>query len=114
MTDKTNDTRAIQTGYDIATLFKAATWIIMMRDQRPPQVLVQMAFNESKDFIEAHVADQTRDRRALMRGLLTHVCVSQGVQPDPGFIEMMVGLVVQVVDKGVTSQWETGLQGESA
>lgn len=112
--EKESDMRALQAGYDLATLFRVVPWILLMRDQRPPQSLVESAFRDAKGFIEAQTVDPNRDRKSLMRGLLVNWCYAMGVQPDPNMVEMLTGLVAQVVDANVTSQYSSGLSGEIA
>lgn len=112
--EKEIDIRAVQAGYDLATLFRVANWILLMRDQRPPQTLVAAAFNEARGFIDTYLAQPDADRKSLMRGVLIDWCCAVNIHPDPGMIEALTGLVAQAVDENVTSQYSTGLQGETA
>lgn len=114
MSDVSLELRAKQTGYDVATLFRVAPWIILMGDKRSPEALVKQALSDSRAFIEAHCADPSRDRRALMRGLLVNWCRSMSIDLDPRIVELIVGLVSQAVDEAVTSQIDPGLEGEIA
>lgn len=114
MVDNDNDLRTRQVCYDIVTLFRVAPWIFVMGDKRAPKALVDAALADAKGFIEAHNADPTKDRRALMRGLLISWLNAMGVNPDPNGIEMIVSLIAQSVDAVVTSQFDDGLRGESA
>ena len=114
MVDSDSDLRAKQTGYDVATLFRVAPWIFLMGDQRSPQALVKAAFTDARGFIEAHTADPTRSRQALMRGLLINWFHAMGLNPDPGGVEMLTALVAQAVDETIASPVDDGLKGETA
>lgn len=106
--------RVTRAAYDLATLFRVAPWIFVMRDSQAPQALVQRALYESKKIIEAPANDHSVDRLSLMRGLLHNWLMAIGIDTHPNNIEMLVGLIAQTVDATVIAPITPEIEGEKA
>lgn len=97
--------------HDVATLFRLFPWL-QMGDQRSLDVLVGVALQEVKGFIDQAV--QRENRKALMRGLLNTFLTTQGKQLDPRTMEAIVEEITRQVDEKFTEQYDSGLGGEVA
>ncbi len=109
-----DDLKSIKISYDLATLFRVLPWALFQGDQRNPQLLVKAALNESREFIEANIADPTRDRKSLMRGLVYNFMQSMGANVDPASVELIVSLVSDQVDEVTSTLYDDDLNGEKA
>jgi uncharacterized protein YqgQ len=109
--------RLIKTGYDVATLFRALTWIVLMGDRRDPEKLIAKALSETRDIIEHERngdSNSQKDRAALLRSLIINWFHAVGQRPDPAFIEMIVTTITRAVDNELHEMLGSNLPGENA
>jgi len=107
-----DDLKMTRVAYDVATLYTILPWIFMYGDKRNPQLLAKAALTQVKEFIET--TDHTKDRKALMRGLMINFMQRIGSSIDPNVIESVTATVASQVDEVITALYDDNLSGEEA
>ena len=90
---------------DIATIFRAVPWIMMLPD-RDFRSLIKRASHDCKGFIEKG------ERHALIRGLLSTWTQVMGQEMNGDALNQIVDEVIKQVDEQLQDSYDTDLGGE--
>lgn len=106
------DVKTAKIAYDVTTLMRVLPWLLV--DKRSPQHLVKAALTDSRGFIESNVDDKSRDRAALLKGLIYNWGTNTGHSFDASTVEALARLITTEVDDVYTTLYDDGLKGDKA